>query len=74
MSLYEVFFNMLVVLVTVSLPILVVLWIIKTVRGFKSEREALKELSSMAKEIHEGQKETNRLLREHLAEDKGDTE
>ncbi len=74
MSLYEIFFNVLVVLVTVSLPILVVLWIIKTVRGFKSERETLEELSSMAKEIREGQKETNRLLREHLAEDKGDTE
>ena len=65
---------MLVVLVTVSLPIVVVLWIIKTVRGFKSEREALEELGSMAKEIREGQKETNQLLREHLAEDKSDTE
>jgi uncharacterized protein YoxC len=74
MSLYEVFFNMLVVLVTVSLPILVVLWIIKTVRGVKSERETLEELSSMAKEIREGQKQTNQLLREHLAEDKSDTE
>ena len=65
---------MLVVLVTVSLPIVVVLWIIKTVRGLKSEREALEELGSMTKEIREGQKETNQLLREHLAEDKSDTE
>lgn len=74
MSLYEVFFNMLVVLVTVSLPILTVLWIVKTVRGFKSKRETLEELSSMAKEIREGQKETNQLLRGDLAEDKSDTE
>jgi len=65
---------MLVVLVTVSLPIVVVLWIIKTVRGLKSEREALEELGSMTKEIREGQKKTNQPLQEHLAEDKSDTE
>jgi hypothetical protein len=74
MSLYEVLFNVLVVLVTVPLPILVVLWIIKAVRGSKSEEENLAELSSIVKEIHEGQKETNRLLREHLADDESDKE
>ena len=56
------------------MPILIVLCIIEAVRGSKSEEEILAELSSIVKEIHEGQKETNRLLQEHPADDESDKE
>lgn len=71
-----ILFNALLIVLIISLPVLVALAIIRAVgQSIGGSREPFeKEMRSLLGEIREGQKETNRLLREHLADDESDKE
>lgn len=73
MSFYAVLFKALFVTVTVSVPILVVLTIIRAVRGVRSDRDVLKEVKSLLDEIRETQEKTNRLPRRYVTGERSDT-
>lgn len=70
-----ILFNALLIVLIISLPVLVALAIIRAFgRSIRGSREPFeKEIRSLLGEIREGQKETNRLLREHLSEEKIDS-
>lgn len=66
----------LVTILYISLPVLVALVIIgavgQSIRGSRKPFE--EEMRSLLGKIREGQKETNPLLRQHLAEEESDSE
>ena len=66
--------NGLMLAVTIAAPIVVALVIVRAVRRARRARETFEEEArSLLGELHERQEETNRLLHEHLADDKSDT-
>jgi len=66
--------NGLMLALTIAAPIVVALVILRAVQRARRAREAFEEeVRSLLDEIRERQEETNRLLREHLADDKSDT-
>jgi predicted Holliday junction resolvase-like endonuclease len=71
-----ILFQALMIILIISLPILVILVVIRALgRSIRGSREPFeRDMRSLLGEIRKEQKETNRLLREHLAEDRSDTE
>lgn len=61
----------LVIILYISVPVLVVLVVIRALgRSIRGSREPFEEeMRSLLGEIREGQKETNRLLQQHLQEE-----
>lgn len=74
-SFYMILFNALLIILIISLPILVALAVIRAVgRSIRGDREPFeKEIRSLLDKIRENQEETNRLLRQHLADGDNDT-
>jgi hypothetical protein len=66
--------NGLMLTVTIAAPIVVALVIVRAVQRARRAREAFEEEArSLLDEIRERQEETNRLLRDHLADEESDT-
>lgn len=66
-----ILFQALMIILIISLPILVILVVIRALgRSMRGSREPFeRDMRSLLGEIREGQQETNRLLRQHLGEE-----